>query len=178
MSETPKVPELAQEVLTLLSDDSLQRLSGRKGYVQALSEFDTVGVIEALIPLVYHAGDPEIRYRALDVLMVLNPEVGVPLANSLLESPDATMRWLAAGLLSNHGDELAIGPLLKRLHEDPEPDVRFVAALALGRIGDRSVLPHLQEALDDKGADWEGHRVCEAAAKAIEEISQRHPAHN
>lgn len=71
-------------------------------------------------------------------------------------------------------DSRAITKLATVLLSDSDPDVRFVAAEALGDIGDQQALPALEYASqNDKGEDYEGFLVSEAAREAIAKLRAR-----
>jgi HEAT repeat protein len=92
----------------------------------------------------------------------------VPILREALRDPDATLRRLAAGALSNIGPEAAPAvPDLIRALSDDEPEVRSGAARALARIGPKaeSAVPHLIKNLDRKQPDLVRRFSCEALSR-------------
>jgi HEAT repeat protein len=84
------------------------------------------------------------------------------------------MRWTVCGLLSRHGDERAVEPLIQVLLSDDWPDIRMLAADVLGEIGDRRALEALHYAEQhDLGVDYENRTVRDAASEAISAILQK-----
>jgi HEAT repeat protein len=86
-----------------------------------------------------------------------------PLVAALSDARDS-VRWGAAKVLEQIGDERAVPGLVERL-EDGDGSVRYLAAEALGRIGDASVLPVLRALLEKADSPWfqEGaHHVLKA----------------
>jgi HEAT repeat protein len=166
-----------REVVELLKKmASYDRTEPARAY-QELQKLDRERLIDTLSSILSHQGhhNPEIRYRAAEVLVKVDPERGRRLILPYLGSPDSVLRWLVCGLLSNHGDETATMPLVSVLRDDPEPRVRMLAAFALGKVGDERAIPALEWAREhDDGTDWEGRRVSDSAADAIEEISARY----
>ncbi|MEA3488865.1 MAG: HEAT repeat domain-containing protein, partial [Candidatus Omnitrophota bacterium] len=65
-----------------------------------------------------------------------------------LSSNDPADRSIAAGILGELGDKLAVEPLLEKL-SDPDPNVRQAVVRALGKLGDKLAVEPLLEKLSD-----------------------------
>jgi HEAT repeat protein len=176
LSKEAKSP-LWEQVLNLLGIlSSSYHSAEREDALVKLLAFNTEELVEVLSAILLSNQGPDIQGYAADALVRVDPRRGRRLIIPLLKSPDPTLRWLVCGLLSNHGDEEAVAPLVSVLCADPEADVRLTAAFALGKIGDPQALSALQWVQQyDDGTDFEGRRVSDAAAQAITEIHAQHP---
>ena len=140
---------------------------------QRLTEIDREEVIEVLTQLL-DSPNSNLRCQAAETLVKLSPERGPGIILPYIESADSTFRWVICGLLSSYGTKEAVVPLINVLQSDPEADIRMLAAFALGRISDKRAVPALQRAQQhDKGTDYEGRRVADVAADAIDAILAR-----
>ena len=140
--------------------------------IRELGLMDRQSVLDVLGALVAQDPNPEIRGNASTCLLKLAGPSALQLVLPLLDHPDQSLRWHVCGLLHDFGDKTVVPYLTNVLLEDPEPGVRIVAAWALEKHGNLSALPALQHAAEnDKGADWEGRTVADAARQAIERIT-------
>jgi len=92
----------------------------------------------------------------------------VPILRDTLRDPDAALRRLAAGALSNIGPEAAPAvPDLIRALSDDEAEVRAAAARALSHIGPRaaSAVPFLVKNMDGKQPYEVRQFSCEALSR-------------
>jgi HEAT repeat protein len=122
--------------------------------------------------LVEFLGDLDLCCDAAEAIMRIDRLSGIALILPLLKNPDAGVHWWICGLLSSVNDGSATNSLSEVLLNDPESFVRLAAAFALGGTGDAVALPALaQAAQTDKGEDWEGRTVADAARKAIAKIT-------
>jgi HEAT repeat protein len=166
-------PASTQEVSTLLRGLHAADQAVRQDAVSALKAFDRGAVIDSLSRLLTHQ-DPESRCDAAEALLRIDADRTIDLVLPLLSDISSVVRWHTCGLLHDFGDRRAIPGLVRVLLNDGEPDVRLFAADALGEIGDQSALAALQQASKtDAGEDYEGRRVRDAAAAAIESIAAR-----
>jgi len=145
----------------------------RNGVISALTRIDRATAITALTKLI-NCQETELRCDAAEALIRLDRNAGVDLLCPLLLDADSLVRWGVCGLLHDFGDKRAVSWLTRALSDDSEADVRLLAATALGRIGTHEDLPNLRKAAErDLGADYDGHRVRDAAAEAIVQILAR-----
>lgn len=115
---------------------------------------------------------------AARITMMLDSKQGTKAVVSLMKHPSGTVRWCACSLFHDYasacdlGDGVVLKELVNALLADQKDNVRLMAADALGNIGDLAALPALQHAAEnDKGEDWEGRTVADAARRAIERIT-------
>lgn len=121
-----------------------------------------------------HEPDPNMRSDAAEALLLVDGSRSVGIVLPLLADNVASVRWHVCGLLHDFGDEKITPQLVTVLQSDAEPFVRMAAAYALGGVGAASAIDALRYAHEhDKGTDYEGRRVCDVAADAIEEILSR-----
>jgi HEAT repeat protein len=135
--------------------------------LQSLDRQWVIGVLTTLLA----DPDPEMRCDAAEALVRIDPKCALDVILPLLNDPVSSVRWHICGLLHDFGDERASAHLVKVLLEDPEGDVRLLAAAALGNVGNHTVIPALRQAQQfDDGIDYEGRRVRDMAAEAIDSI--------
>ncbi len=128
----------------------------------------------ALLDQLLDDEDENIRTDAAVILATVDFDRSLDRFLGFLRTPDAAMRWMVCGLLSRHGDERAMEPLIQVLLSDDWPDTRMLAAFALGKIGDRRALEALRYAKQhDQGVDYENRTVRDAASEAISAILQK-----
>ena len=109
---------------------------------------------------------------AAHVVMRMIPGSAFDLLVPLLKKPRSGLRWWICGLLMTSGDRRAVTALIEVLQTDEDPGVRLVATNGLGEFRDPAALPALRQAAEnDKGEDWEGRTVADAARDAIERIT-------
>ena len=78
----------------------------------------------------------------------------LPALVKLLESPEAAIRYRAAQVLGNWGDQVTAVPALLKLLESPEADIRLKAAEVLAKWGDQvTAVPALLKLLESPEAD-------------------------
>lgn len=149
----------------------------RERAITQLRSLDPVTTKEQLRALLTET-NPDLVCDAADVMMMIDSKQGVEFILPLSNHPSGTVRWCFCTLLHDYvtaydsSDKRIAKLLLELLLRDPEDNVRLVSAKALGRIADPSSLSALQHAADnDKGADWEGRTVADAARRAIERIT-------
>jgi hypothetical protein len=140
---------------------------------RAVEEMRAVGA-ERLFPLlVPRLADPdlEVRCKASEAILWVDPGQGIDLVLPLLTDAESTVRWNTCGLLHDFGDERAVDSLVARMKEDPDPQVRGTAAYALGGIGCPKAIPALVATLDaDHEFDQLGHSPSSCAAGALDDI--------
>ena len=118
--------------------------------------------------------DENIRTDAAVILAAVDFDQSLARLLGFLRSPDTAMRWTVCGLLSRHGDERVVKPLIQVLLSDEWADIRMLAAFALGKIGDRRAIEALRYAEQhDQGVDYENRTVRDAASEAISAILQK-----
>jgi HEAT repeat protein len=133
-------------------------------------------IVEGLVNVLKHAGEPDIRWWVVDTLGVIRDPVAVePLVEALLDEHSGVRRG-AAWALGHIRSKKAIEPLAKVLENDKDWRVRLAAALVLGKIGDERAIGALRGAIsqsyscEDADHMEEEFRVAEAAQKAIDRI--------
>jgi beta-lactamase regulating signal transducer with metallopeptidase domain len=82
-----------------------------------------------------------------------------------LEAPQAGARRVAAQVLGEREDAVAVGPLMRVVEQDDDPEVRGAAARALGEIEDPTAMDALARAIRDSH-----NTVRYEAARAIGKI--------
>jgi len=113
-----------------------------------------------------NAGDPELRLKAVKLLVESEDESAIDhLTTLLLTDNDRKVRVSAAGALGNLGGEGTIEALSLALR-DTDAEVRLNALLALGGLDDDKISDDLIQALDDN--DAEVNAVIEEARVALE----------
>jgi HEAT repeat protein len=168
---------LWQEVQDLLSKLLILDMDVRDQAREELAELDREQVIDVLSVVLANENpeEPQTRYNAAWLLCEFSPKLAARLFIPHLESPDPILRWKVCGLLSSCGDNEATMPVVNVLLNDPEAATRMLAAFTLEKIGDRRAIPALRWAQQhDDGTDWEGRRMSDAAADAIDEILKRY----
>ncbi len=163
----------ARRVTSLLAELHRFEPGAREQAIATLNALDRGAVIRELVSLL-NSRDLELHCDAAESLLRIDSDQTIDLILPLLADPESTVRWATCGMLHDFGDQRVIPWLVPVLLNDPEADVRLMAAYALSAIGDHSALPALRQAsqLDD-GEDYEGRRVRDAAAEAIENIVAR-----
>lgn len=149
----------------------------RAATLAAFRSFEPDGTIRKLSEFL-RQDDRDMICDAAYLIMMINPKQGTSLILPLLKHDSGTVRSCACWLFAGYGRSFdrENGEVTKGLQNvlltDPAEDVRLKAAYALESIGDPAALPALQHAAEnDKGADWEGRTVADAARKAIERIT-------
>ncbi len=128
----------------------------------------------ALLDQLLDDEDENVRTDAAVIFAAVDLDRSLDRLLGFLRTPDAAMRWTICGLLSRHGDERAVEPLIQVLLSDDWPDTRMLAAFALGEIGDRRALEALRYVEQhDQGVDYENRTVRDAASEAISIILQK-----
>jgi hypothetical protein len=161
-------------------EEWLRRLGGsydpncfRENRDRAIQEMRAVGaerLFPLLVPLLAHS-DLEVRCKACEAILWIDPGQGIDLVLPLLEDNESTVRWNTCGLLHDFGDERAVDSLVTRMKEDPDPQVRGTAAYALGGIGCVKAIPALIATLDaDHECDQLGYPPSSCAASALDDI--------
>jgi HEAT repeat protein len=158
-----KIKRLVEEL------DTRASLQARKE-LQAIDRDVVLKVVESLLS----NDSSDLRANAAEALLRLDPYENLPKVLVLLDDVDETVRWFVCGLLHDFGDTRAAPRLSKALAEDSSALVRLTATYALAKMGDRMSLPALRKAVEfDRGQDYEGRTVKDAAAEAINEINRR-----
>ena len=127
----------------------------RKGFLdvasiaRALKQLGDTLDASTLIELLDSAGsDRRVRYRAADVLEVLEDPAAVPALIRALEDEEPGVRSSAASALGRLRDPRSYEPLVDLL-DDEAALVRVSTSSSLGGLGDARAVPHLNAALDD-----------------------------
>ena len=143
----------------------------RKGFLdvasiaRALKQLGDTLAAPALVELLESAGsDHRVRYRAADVLEVLEDPATVPALIRALEDEDPDVRSSAASALGRLRDPRSYEPLVDLL-DDEAALVRVSASSSLGGLGDAGAVPHLNAALDD-----DDRMVRTAAERSLEQL--------
>ncbi len=169
----PSLPSVNQRVTSWLAELHIFEPGAREKAIATLKALDRGAVIRELVGLL-NSRDLELRCDAAESLLRIDSDQTIDLVLPLLTDSESTVRWNTCGLLHDFGDQRAIPLLVPVLLNDPEADVRLMAAYALSEIGDHSALTALRQASQsDDGTDYEGRRVRDAAAEAIESILAR-----
>ena len=130
----------------------------------------TKPLIHALVDL-----DSAVRNAAASALGDLRDESAVPYLVRALEDSDWELRRQSAYSLGRIGSSQVLQPLIGAL-QDEYSEVREWAVLGLGMLGMEEALESLLKVQEhDKGQTFEGHKVSEAATKAIAAIKGKAP---
>jgi HEAT repeat protein len=149
-------------------------------HAAALTRFRTFEPTETVDRLSEFLADSDINVvgDAANMIMMIDPMRGTALILPLMRHSKDTVRWCACRLFAGYGrsydrtNEDVRRAIENVLLTDSADDVRLMAAEALGSISHPAAVTALQHAADnDKGADWEGRTVADAARKAIERIT-------
>lgn len=120
----------------------------------------------------------EVRCAVIDTLAFIDPVRSIDILIAELKDTDPLVRWLVSGILLNIADERTIEPLIQALN-DEDSQIRIHAALALGKIGSPKALFALRLIQHtDIGTDYEGRKVSEMAATAIQQIKKHQNDNN
>ncbi len=140
--------------------------------IRRLGQIHNSNAFEVLLKLL-DTTKGEVHCAVIDTLAFIDPARSIDILVAALKDTDNLVRWLASGILLNIADERTIEPLIQALN-DEDSQVRIHAALALGKIGSPKALPALTLAQhSDTGTDYEGRKVSDIAARAIQQIKDR-----
>jgi RimJ/RimL family protein N-acetyltransferase len=118
--------------------------------------------------------DPVIKSNAVELLVTLLGPQALPWVEKCLGDEDVGFRCAGCSFLAELECPEAVPRLLRCLREDPSDWVRHAAVDALERCGDRSAIPDLRRAAkSDRGTDYEGRTIRDAARQAIKRITER-----
>lgn len=167
--------QIRREVLSVVERERSNRRRGWGDAVVAdLRRLDQQVLLFVLAEMLSNQ-DEDFRCDIAEVMMLVNPEMSMPILLSLLDDPSSVLRWHICGLLHDFGDSRAIKPLIKVALEDNDPQVRSQACYALGQIGDAEALRALRQIqLHDHAEDMQGFKVSDVATLAIERLLERH----
>ncbi len=144
--DDPESEAIAQELLAI-STNPLESVLVRRRATEALGALDYGQMTDDHLTIQFEADDQAIAAGALRGMGLTSARKWMPIVEQEMVSPDAEMRFEAAGAagLIGHVDFV---PGLAILMDDEDPEVRAAAAIALGRIGGDAALRILQEHLD------------------------------
>jgi HEAT repeat protein len=173
------VREFYAEVINRIVEDTVSvEISGDES--QILNSFPSEEVISILRQLFSEADDPihksQLLYKSRVFRSLLSIRVfdKVEFLIETLETSSEGWPEACCRNLATFKDPRAIEKLCQVVRESGNSDLRFTAVKALSTNGDASALETLKSAvLNDKGADFEGFPISEAAEKAIQEITSR-----
>jgi len=163
-------------ILSLLNDlhsGEPEKLDAAINKLKELYVNEGVRIIDQL-SLVLHHIDPERRCDAIELLVIISPEKSIEKVLPLLNDPvDFVRNCVCQEIDFNDCDEpILIEPLINALLSDPVSDIRYWAAKLLGKIGDSKARKALEYAKEnDKEVNFEGDKVSDRAAWAIEQLS-------
>jgi HEAT repeat protein len=152
------VPHLLRLALTAESD------SVRTAARDALQDFGpapVAGLREAAV----HP-DPEVRERAIKLLVQFKDPADLPLLIRAVRDPNRTLRGTAICALRGEYARPAVPALVEALQDDDGDIVRW-AVITLGGIGDPAAVNALIERLEDDDD------IAKAAANALDDIGTR-----
>ena len=159
------------------NDLYLLLLSDSVGLVnKAIEELRLLPVTEAIAIFERLSNEKEsnFRCRAVHRLSLISPKQAEVMALRLLSDSDAAVRWTSCETLWKLGSKKAVSKIGELLVTDPNELVRSFAAFSLGELGDETVIPLLNQAMqNDTGVDHEGVAIRETAKKAIQSIRLR-----
>jgi HEAT repeat protein len=123
---------LEEDAERLAADTSARGLTARLAAASLLERRQSARAIRILQRL---AGDeePSVAARAVARLIEIDPKLAVPMLDSLLSRPDATLRSFAVEILLRQPTQERIHLLAVRL-DDAHPDVRAKACRALREL--------------------------------------------
>jgi GNAT superfamily N-acetyltransferase len=121
----------------------------------------------------FHGPDPVIKSNAVELLVFLKGPESLPWIEECL-CDDVDFRCAGCSFLAELDCPEALPRLLRCLREDPSDWVRYSAVDALERCGDMSAIPALKQTVKtDRGTDYEGRLIGDAAREAIRRITRR-----
>lgn len=173
-----------EKVLSLLTQQASQHRDAMNTWnwfeedmpsINELKSFRDIDQDE-LFPILQSLVLEEGNYQAAIVYYKLNSSAANQLLTSHIGEMSSAMQSHICGLIGDRGGNGGVEILLK-LMQSNDSNVRYNAIFALGRVGDERVLPALRTtAENDKGEDYEGFLIAEAAEKAIGKIVARSSA--
>jgi hypothetical protein len=139
-----------------------------------LNSLPTEGVYFTLKAIFLSESNRIIKSRAFGAMIGLEALDRVGMLFDLYKGSTIDWQIVYTKSLSQFKDDRAIKKLCEILLKARNSDLRFVAAESLAQIGDASSLPALEHAVQhDKGKDYEGFTIAEAASEAIKQIQIR-----
>lgn len=153
-------------------DDGLQQAE-TSSLIQ-LRQYDPQDISSALSAILRYAED-DMRLIAVDAAPHLVPrEVMIDLLLPGLSDARSSVRWSICKVFQKNPDPRVIQPVLSVLQMDENPHVRVAAIDVLCEVGDAQSLPVLAYAMEhDRGENYEGRTVAQAAEEAIAAIQKR-----
>jgi len=122
-------------------------LTQRRGAVVVLGQTRDIRVVP---PLIQALGDEDgiIHQKAMEALVKLGGMAVESLIGALKHSNSA-VRWRAAEILGQIGNDAAVGPLSRTVKEDKDRCVRGKALKALEQFGDVAIGPLIESLKDE-----------------------------
>lgn len=118
--------------------------------------------------------DRFVKSRSFSALLNLSSFDTVQFLVETMKKAPVDWRIVCCERLGNYLDERAIAILRVVVLKDRNPDVRYTAVEALGKIGDLETVSTLKEVHQkDKGKDYEGFPISDAAVDALKAIHRR-----
>jgi len=147
-----------------------------EGEAKLFNSFPIEEVVPVLRTLVQdELTDPIIASRSFDALLKLDALDKVDFLIDLFDNSNQEWRLVCCQNLSKFNDSRAVEKLCNIVLHDPSPDIRFCAAESLSIIGGPAAIAVLEKVKDsDTGIDYEGFKIADMAAKAIEKIRTRY----
>ena len=111
--------------------------------------------------------------RAVDALAEIGSKRAVPRLTEMLQTGQARSVPVVLRALAKLGDHKIIEPVLQTLSR-PEKEIRVEAMNALAKVADERRVEHIRLQLQAQQASNEDPTVQQAAARALQEIDNRH----
>lgn len=142
--------------------------------IQRLNRIPVDVSAKFLRELFENESDRFMKSRYFSALLCLADFDKVGFLIEIMKKASVDWRIVCCEMLGNYFDERAVESLCKAVIKDKNPDVRYAAVEALGKIGDFGAVSTLNKVQqNDKGRDYEGFLISEAAADAISAILHR-----
>jgi HEAT repeat protein len=154
--------KIQQALLTTINDEA-KALEVRRRALEAVAPLSLPQVKKAITEA-YHSNNTKLRISAIYAMGKNCDHCWLPALLKELASPNAEIRYEAAGACAELEEEEAI-PSLEGLITDPDIDVRLAAIQALGKIGGNKAKGCLQQCLDDPN-----EAIYQAAEQALQEL--------
>ena len=162
-------PKVVDAVLALIRD---QDPDIRRSAIEILNQTKDERAVSHLIEATKDA-DWWVSERAVDALAEIGSKRAVPRLTEMLQTGQARSVPVVLRALAKLGDHKIIEPVLQTLSR-PEKEIRVEAMNALAKVADERRVEHIRLQLQAQQASNEDPTVQQAAARALQEIDNRH----
>jgi len=158
--------EFLSQTLLKTFNDASGNIEVRRRALEAAAPL-TIPAVQDAIRHAYDSRDERLTVSAIFSMGRTCNEAWLPVLYKELKSPDAEIRYEAAGAIGQIGSENSVHHLNEILY-DPDVEVRQAAIQALGEIGGKEAKQYLTKIAED--AD---ETIREAVQAALAELQQR-----